>query len=337
MNGQTTQRRVFCILLIGLMLFFPGCSGAGVQPAATATYTPVPPTPVPASPLENIQYLDPNWQLDVSLPESTNGPFPTLLLLHGAGGVYRQSLKSVAEYFTQRGYAAVLADWMVGHDPDWPDSSSNAFCALAWVHSNAEAYKIDADKVFVLGHSAGGYAASIIGTVDDPSGYLKHCPHQLPTSGWTAGVVTYGGVLGTKEVFLTREYAADPTLFHGLAGAFGVSSEEEMTLHETLMNSPYESWSEIGGLTAEGMRLLQCLPPYWVDGSEPPFLLALGEYDSMDPAGHQGFEDHLRATGVEATFSIISGARHESIIMAGSSGFEKTCQAVEAFLAQVLE
>jgi predicted dienelactone hydrolase len=91
-------------------------------------------------------------------------------------------LYSLADCFTARGYAVVLDNWLVGWLNDQSELS-NAFCALAWLHTNAEEYGFDPERVAVFGHSAGGYAAALLGAVDDSTEFMQDCPHLLPESG----------------------------------------------------------------------------------------------------------------------------------------------------------
>lgn len=299
--------------------------------------TPVPPTPAEGD-LEDISFLA-DWNLDVRLPEGAEGPFATLLLLHGNSGD-RRSLYAAADYFSERGYATVVADWLGGHgNIDWIDYFPTAFCALAWVHSNAGPYGFDPERVVVLGHSAGGHAASIIGTVDDPAKFLQGCPHQLPAEGWTRGVITYGGVLGTKEVFLTLPLPLlqGKTMLELYNGTLQLPPDERDEFRDILVETPYESWRDISGLSADGTRILHSVAPYWVDGSEPPFLLVHGESDPLGVAGQEAFVSQLQAAGVEASLVVIPQANHDAIRDTWRLGFEEACQAIEAFLTELVE
>jgi acetyl esterase/lipase len=210
------------------------------MPPTTATWTPRATTPTAES--ENgIVYL-PGWELDVRLPERIDGLLPTVLLLHGGGGPDRTWMYPLAEPLIEQGYATVLPDWGATGLFDWTDDFPNAFCSLAWIYANADAYSLDRERVVVLGHSAGGHAAAIIGTVDDPAEFLQGCPYQLPASGWTKGVVTYGGVFGTKELYLTypREDFGNETMYDLYDGTLELAPGERAEIHDILMDTPYE-------------------------------------------------------------------------------------------------
>jgi len=277
--------------------------------------------PSETSRLINLLY-SPGQYVDVRLPEAADAPFPTLLLLHGAN-VDKNSLSSLAGYFTARGYAAVLANWLYGWPPDQSELS-NAFCALAWLYANAEEYGFDPERVAVFGHSAGGLAAALLGAVDDSTEFMQDCPHLLPETGRTRVVITYGGVFGAKEGIIFELMMRR------------LPSDERDGIQETLMDTPYQSWREISGLSERGTEILHLLPLYWVDGSEPPFLLIHGEFD-VDAPVPEAFADQLQAAGVDARVVMISDARHSAVFSINSLGFPGASQAMEAVLTEVLE
>jgi len=249
------------------------------------------------------------------------------------------SLKSLATYFAERDYAVVVPDWGMAdlYGANWSAEFQSAFCALAWSHANAETYALDLERVVVFGHSAGGFAASMIGVVDDPAEFVVDCPHQLPPPGWVAGVVSYAGVFGTKEVFLRHQLDTRRTLFDYYAQKLGLPVDEEAEILDTLRKTPYEGWRDIGELSERGTTLLHSLAPYWVDGSEPPFLLIHGGRDEMPIGGCKAFATQLQAAGVEAAVVVIPDAHHGAITTASKPGFEETCQTIEEFLAEVLK
>jgi len=133
--------------------------------------------------------------LDVYLPETGDGPFPTILAIHGGGFITRsKSLYSrMAAHLNELGYAVVATNYRLAPKYSYPAQVEDVFCALAWVHTNHATYGFDVEHTFVTGGSAGGYLAAMLGTVDTPSAYLENCPHSLPTSDWIQGVVVFYG------------------------------------------------------------------------------------------------------------------------------------------------
>lgn len=125
-------------------------------------------------------------KVDVFIPEDADAPLPTILLLHG-NGYTKWDMQPLAEYFVGQGYAAVAVEY---RNP-FPQLAEDAFCALAWTHAEAETYGFDAERVVILGHSMGGFAATIVSLADEPSVYLEDCPHELPSEDYLAGTILY--------------------------------------------------------------------------------------------------------------------------------------------------
>jgi dienelactone hydrolase len=103
--------------------------------------------------------------LQVLLPEGA-GPHPTVLDFHGCGGVGSYSrpraLRTVAQ-----GYAVVIIDSFQGRGVDWqancagrvlqgPERAADVLVALDYARDHPA---LDADKLFLMGFSHGGWTA----------------------------------------------------------------------------------------------------------------------------------------------------------------------------------
>jgi acetyl esterase/lipase len=73
----------------------------------------------------------------------------------------------------------------------YPAQVQDAFCALAWVHTNADTYGFDTGRIVALGLVSGGNLAAMLGVVDDPPPYIEGCLHELPEENWIQGVATF--------------------------------------------------------------------------------------------------------------------------------------------------
>jgi acetyl esterase/lipase len=265
---------------------------------------------------------DPMHTLDVYLPEGAEGPLPTVFALHG-GEESKKSLHGLAGYFVQSGYAAVLPQIRHKNEPDRASTLEDAFCSLAWVHANADAYGLDPQRIVVFGYSVGGHDAANLGTVDDPSQFLEGCPHSLPESDWAQGVATYAAVLSTPEACLSAGWCQ----FGAAAGNTGMTLDDIAVIFEELSNVPPSEWLDSSELSEETRSFAQALPLSWVDGSEPPFLLIHGAVDEMVPPGEsEAFASRLQAAGVETELMLLPGAGH-------NPPFMEMCEAVGDFAA----
>jgi acetyl esterase/lipase len=131
------------------------------------------------NPVEDIAYYpadkkvnDPEKRccVDLRIPENAKG-FPTLVWFHGGGltGGEREFPR-----FEGRAVALVAAGYRLSPQAKCPEFIEDAAAAVAWTVQHIDEYGGDPKKVFVGGHSAGGYLALMLGM--DPK-WLK--PYDL--------------------------------------------------------------------------------------------------------------------------------------------------------------
>jgi acetyl esterase/lipase len=101
--------------------------------------------------------------LDVFRPRSAIAA-PIVVFFYGGGWrsgrkeMYRYAAKALA----RRGYVAVLPDYRVYPEVKYPDFLDDGAHAVRWARDNAAQLGGDADKIFLMGHSAGAYIASML-------------------------------------------------------------------------------------------------------------------------------------------------------------------------------
>ena len=267
---------------------------------------------------------DPMHTLDVYLPPGAEGSLPTLFALHGGEG-NKEDLYEMAGYFTERGYAAVLPQIRPKNDNNRPLTTEDAFCSLAWVHSNADVYGFDPQRIFVFGYSMGGMLSAMLGTVDDPSLFLNDCPYALPESGWLEGVATYAAVMGTPEGCLSASWC-----MFGCAASNDLDLTVVETIFEELRDVPHSDWLENSAFSERARNFAQGLPLSWVDGSESPFLIIHGDDDQYVPSVEsEDFAAILQDAGVDAELLLFPGGGHNPNIL-------KICREVEPFTSELL-
>lgn len=262
---------------------------------------------------------DPMHVLDVYLPGEVEGPRPVLFAIHGDNGS-KDDFDEMAGYFLGHGYAAVLPQIRHKGERDHPFMLQDAFCSLAWVHANADTYGFDTQRIVVFGYSLGGLLSASLGAVDDPSQFLAGCPYSLPASDWVQGVATYAAVLMTPDVCLAQGWC-----MVGFAADSEFSLGEARDIFTELNKVPPSTWRENSELSEDAKKVAQTAPLYWVDGSEPPFLLMHGEADEYVPTDEsQGFASQFRAMGGEVELLLFPGAGHNPNLI-------KVCEVVQAF------
>jgi acetyl esterase/lipase len=229
--------------------------------------------------------------LDVFLPEDTEEPVPVLLAIHGGGYLFgdKRAVSRFSDHFADQGYAVVAPNYRLAPANPYPAPIEDLACALAWIHANPEGYPFDLSSVFIVGESAGGNAAALLGTTDALETYLSECPYADPDrESWIAGVIAYYPFIdfGTCEQNCDLAYQVS---------AFYLGLEE-------YSQDAWESASP----------LLQ------IDADDPPFLLIHGTADTIVPVRESiVFDEALSEAGVDSSLVLIEGAGHAFIELIG--------------------
>lgn len=106
------------------------------------------------------EYSGERCKLDLYYPENTAG-FPTVVWFHGGG--LTGGDKFIPEQLKNRGMAVLAVNYRLLPKATLPDCIDDAAAAVTWAFREIGKYGGDTKKIFVSGHSAGGYLASMIG------------------------------------------------------------------------------------------------------------------------------------------------------------------------------
>jgi len=158
-------------------------------------------------------YIKNRCKLDVYYPKDTTN-VSTVVWFHGGG--LENGEKHIPEGLLEKGVIVVAVNYRMHPKVKHPVYIEDASAAVAWTFKNIEKYNGNRKKIFVTGHSAGGYLASIVGL--DKSYLQKHdidandIAGLIPFSGHTITHFTIRremGIEGTQPI--VDKYAP---LFH---------------------------------------------------------------------------------------------------------------------------
>ena len=142
-------------------------------------------------------YMKERCLLDIYYPENMKD-FSTVVWFHGGG--LKAGNKYISEILKNQNIAIVAANYRFSPKVRSPTYVEDAAAAVAWTFQNIERYGGDKTKIFVSGHSAGGYLTSMIGL---NKSYLDHygidandIAALLPFSGHTITHFTIRAELG---------------------------------------------------------------------------------------------------------------------------------------------
>jgi acetyl esterase len=197
----------------------------------------------------DVEYSRPggmSLRLDASIPDG-KGPFPAAILVHGGGWVRGDRKIDVAPLFkplSDAGIAWFSISYRLAVDPlQFGVAVNDVEAAVRFVKENAGEYRIDPDRIALIGESAGG---------------------QL------AGMAALNNAPGTSVKAVVALYA--PT---DLVSLVKSSDLIPSSIRDSLQGTPFE-----GLLLA---RLAQLSPIGKVRPGMPPFLMIHGTADVLVP------------------------------------------------------
>jgi Esterase/lipase len=144
---------------------------------------------------------NPKCRLDVFYDADKTGA-PTVVWFHGGG--LTGGDKFVPEELKKSGIIVVAVRYRLLPDCKFDDCIDDAAAATAWVVRNISKYGGDPSRIFVSGHSAGGYLTSMIGL---DKKWLAHYGVDADT---LAGLIPFSGQAITH--FARREQQGIPVL-----------------------------------------------------------------------------------------------------------------------------
>ncbi len=243
----------------------------------------------------NIAYAEstnPRQALDLLLPREPRGDraLPVVVAIHG--GAFRMGEKSMAlgeivPLVASGDYAGVTINYRLSGEATWPAQVHDCKAAIRWIRGNADRYKLDPDRIGVIGSSAGGHLAAMLGT----SGAIASLEGDLGAHGKRSSKVRC------------------------VVDQFGPSDLLSMNDAPGQMdhNAPDSPESQlIGGTLQEHKEKARAASPIsYVSPEDPPFLILHGTKDPLVPFNQsERLDAALKEAGVETYFVPIEGAGH---------------------------
>ena len=238
----------------------------------------------PPAPPESIAYASgPGQSLWVFPPADLPGEArPAIVLIHGGGWVSGGAdvFFPHARYFASRGMVALSIDYRLikPEGPGMQECVDDCRAALAYIRSHAAELGVDPAKIAVMGDSAGGHLAAVLGTI--PGG------GQLPAA----------MILCNPIVDLT-----DPAW---ISSVIGGPALEKKAPPEARIPTPAQT------------ELAKALSPqFHVRPNLPPTLLMHGTEDHVvNPDQIRRFAEAMTTAGNRCDLDMLDGARHAFIL-----------------------
>ncbi len=237
----------------------------------------------------NIPYNNDTLQkhlLDIYLPANAKAKLPLVIFVHGGGWLSNNKYadisymkKTVAEIVAS-GFALASIDYRFSTQAVFPAQMQDCNRAVSFLYDNADKYGLDKNRIAVMGFSAGGHLASLMGLAKNND--IKNFFMPGTSSRFNfKGVVDF---YGPSELLL-------------FPGSDDAKSPEALLIGAAPLTRPDLSRA--------------ASPVTYVDKNDPPFLIIHGEKDDMvSPKQSQLLSAWLGIAGVPNELIIVKGAPH---------------------------
>jgi acetyl esterase/lipase len=249
--------------------------------------------------------------LDVAAPLNATAR-PLVVMIHGGAWISGDKTDArpteVILRLAALGYVAASINYRLsvdGNDP-FPAAVEDVRCAVRWLRANADSYGIDPSRVGVIGSSAGGHLALMLGTAGDVEGLDGSCP--LTGAIDVAGAVSFYGPTDLRP-------GSPWGVGAGLLSAF---------LGDDPQNVP-----ELAELAS---------PIAHVDATDHPHLLVHGGGDTLVlPEQSRSMQAAFEAVGVASTYLELASAPHAFDLISDDPALRTSTCTTLAYFAAVLE
>ncbi len=237
----------------------------------------------------NIPYNNDTLQkhlLDIYLPANATGVVPLVIWVHGGGwlsnGKYADMgyMKATIAEILKSGYGLASIDYRFSTTAVFPAQIQDCNKAVAFLHENAKKYGLDKDRFALMGFSAGGHLASLMGLSKNNKVAGFFMPKASKSFNFKAVVDFYG----PAELVLFPK-ADDPKSPEGIL---------------------------IGAAPLDRPDLAKIASPVtYVDENDPPFLIIHGEKDELVSPNHSRLlSGWLNSAGVQNELILVKDAPH---------------------------
>jgi acetyl esterase/lipase len=205
--------------------------------------------------------------------------YPGVVIIHGGGwtGGKRDAAReiNIGTTLASHGYVCLSIDYLL-HDPQsdkscWPQNLHDCKTAVRWLRANSERLHLDREHIGVIGGSAGGHLATMVGVTGPSDGLDPAGPYGDQSCAVNCVVDLYGPAeFGSRDIAILRKTRSEaPELYKAFT------------------------------------------PLTWLDKNDPPFLILHGTADETVPlAQSELLAAALKKHGVERHLEIVEGAPH---------------------------
>jgi acetyl esterase/lipase len=246
-------------------------------------------------------------KLDLHRPQAENPPL--LVYVHGGGWRAGDKKDMPVVDLYDKGYAIASVDYRLSTQAVFPAQVHDIKAAIRFLRSNAGVYHINASKIAIVGSSAGGHLAALVGVSNGSKELEGSIGEHLDQSSDVQAIVSYYGASNLESI---------------LSQSTPKGLEFRIPALKLLLGDTPDKKPELARLAS---------PVKHLDKKDPPLLLIHGDADpQMPPQQSQELAKACEKQGLPVTLILLPGSLH-----GGAEFYDEERTAIVAkFLDKVL-
>jgi acetyl esterase/lipase len=245
---------------------------------------------------QNISYANDTLKkhlLDIYVPANAKNPAPLVIWVHGGAwmmndkyadmGYMTKTIRAIVE----NGYALASIDYRHSTTAIFPAQIQDCNQAVEFLYAHASQYKVDKNNFALMGFSAGGHLASLLGLSGNDN-VKEFYPAQKKPSFSIKAVVDF---YGPSNFLLFFSNAVPEAVDNPVAKLLGASPLVRPDISD------------------------RASPVTYVNKNDPPFFIVHGEKDDQVPTAHSYLlKSYLDIAGVQNEITVVKDAPHYGVM-----------------------
>ena len=224
-------------------------------------------------------------KLDLHRPQAENPP----LIVYVHGGGWRAGSKKdvpIVDLY-DKGFAIASVDYRLSMQAVFPAQVHDIKAAIRFLRANAGTLHINATKIAIIGSSAGGHLAALVGVTNGNQELEGKVGEHLDQSSDVQVIVSFFGASNLETI---------------LAQSTPKGREFRLSALKLLLGDTPDKKSELAKLAS---------PVTHLDKNDPPLLLIHGDADpQMPPQQSQELAKAYESLGLSVTLIMLPGSKH---------------------------